>query len=91
MKTTIILKADKEIKEKAQKVAKKLGLTLSAVINASLTQFVKDEAVSFSTAPRMTARLEKLVGEARRDYKTGRNMSPEFTSAKDAIKWLNSK
>src|SRR3989344_6474301 len=46
MKTVITLKADKEVKESAQKVAAELGLTLSAVVNASLKQFVREKSLN---------------------------------------------
>ena len=40
MKTTTSLKIDKDVKEKAAKLAASLGLSLSAVINHSLKDFI---------------------------------------------------
>ncbi|MBI3627033.1 hypothetical protein HY224_03235 [Candidatus Uhrbacteria bacterium] len=91
MKTTIILKADKAVKESAQRTAKDLGLTLSAVINASLKQFVRSREVYFSAAPKMTPELEKLVRQAGQDYKNKRNISPMLNSAKEATDYLRAK
>lgn len=90
MKTTIILKADSEVKKMAQKIAEELGLTLSAVINASLKQFIRSREVYFSSLPKMSPELEKLVANSQSDYKAGRNISPVFSTAKEAIDYLHS-
>ena len=90
MKTMINIKADKEVKESAQKVASDLGLSLSAIINAYLKNFIRDREVSFSAAPRMTPYLEGVIREARADYQAGRNISPVFDTAEDANKYLDS-
>jgi len=45
MRTVIHIKADKEIKENAAKVAHELGLNLSDVINASLRTFIRTRTV----------------------------------------------
>lgn len=90
MKTTIILKADKEVKENAQKLAKELGLNLSAIINANLKQFIRSRSVYFSVMPKMTPELEKLIGQARKDYKAKKNISPVFDSIQEALNYLHS-
>jgi hypothetical protein len=36
----------------------------------------------------MTPHLEKLLGPIDADIKAGRNLSPAFTSAEEAIAWL---
>ncbi len=41
MTTVIHIKANKEVKENAQKAAKDLGLTLTDVINAALRNFIR--------------------------------------------------
>lgn len=91
MKTVINIKTDKEVKENAQKVAEELGLTLSAVVNASLKQFVRTREVYFSALPKMTLDLEKLVYQTRQDYEKEKNISPVFISAKDALDYLHSR
>lgn len=90
MKTIITLKADKEVKESAQRVAKDLGLTLSAVVNASLKQFVREKSLNLSVAPRMTPRLEKIVAQAMKDYKAGKNISPVLNSPEEIVNFLRS-
>lgn len=91
MKTTIILKADKDVKESAQKMAKDLGLTLSAVMNASLKQFVRSREAYFSLVPRMTPELERTIAGAEDDLKKGVRISPIFSSAKAMDNYLDAK
>ena len=90
MKTLINIKADKEVKEKAQKLAKELGLPLSTVINASLKQFIRSRELYFSVTPKMSPRLEKILGVVERDIGAKKNMSPAFSSAKEMDDYLDS-
>ena len=90
MKAVITLKTDREVKHTAQKLAADLGLTLSAVVNASLRQFIRDSGVHFSRNYVMTPELEKIIEKARSDRLAGKNISPIFDSAEDLIKSLNS-
>lgn len=88
MKTVIHIKADREIKENAQKAAQDLGLTLSDVINASLRNFIKTREVIFSDVPVMTEELEKLLDKVEDDIKHRRNLSPSFRNMDEAIDYL---
>lgn len=90
MTTVIHIKADKEVKENAQKAAKDLGLTLSDVINAALRNFIRTREVIFSDIPQMTPELEKLLGPMEEDIKNNRNLSPGFSNAEDMDKYLDS-
>ncbi len=87
-KVTINIKADTDVKKKAQKVAKELGMPLSTIINAYLHQLVRTKAVTFGVPtpkPAVKRRLDRLAKEARE----GKNLSPMFTSMDDAIAWLD--
>lgn len=90
MTTVIHIKADKEVKENAQKAAKDLGLTLTDVINAALRNFIRTREVIFSDIPQMTPELEKLLDRVEEDIKHNRNLSPAFKTAKDMDKYLDS-
>ena len=59
-KTIINIKADKEVKDQAKRLAERLGVPLSTVINSFLKQFIRSEEVTFSNARVMTPRLEAL-------------------------------
>lgn len=90
MKTAMInIKTNKEVKEQAQKLAEELGFSLSAIVTASLKQFVRTREVQFSAAYRMTPYLEGVLAEVEKDIKEGKNISPAFTNAKDMDVYLN--
>ncbi len=89
MKTQVNLKIDTHIKEKAQERAQKLGLSLSSVVNATLSQFARTGELELSVAPRMTAHLEELVIEARKEYLAGKTSGP-FSTADELMKHLTS-
>lgn len=89
MKTVIHVKADKEVKENAQKLAAQLGLSLSDVISASLRNFIRTREVYFTHTPRMTPELEKLLDQVEDDIKHNKNLSPRFKTAEQAIGYLD--
>ncbi len=51
MDTTILIKTKKDIKLRAQELAKELGLSLADVVNASLRQFVINQGITISKLP----------------------------------------
>jgi len=89
-KTTINIKADKEIKEKAQKVARNLGMPLSTVINAYLKQFIRTREVHFYLEGELKPSVKRRLDRLQKEALEGKNLSPRFKSAKDAISYLNS-
>jgi addiction module RelB/DinJ family antitoxin len=89
-KTQINLKVDKKTKTEAQKLAKKLGLSLSSIVNASLNQFIARKEVHFSVEPKMTPYLEAIIAEVEEDIKENRNISPAFGDSDSAIAYLKS-
>lgn len=90
MKTMINIKADREVKREAQRLAKKLGLSLSDVMNASLRNFIRTREVRISDIPHMTPELEKLIGIAERDRKVGKNISPILKTSEEVERYLDS-
>ncbi len=89
MKSVINIKADKEVKENAQKVARELGLPLSVVVNAFLKDFIRNRSIAFSAIPRMNPTLEKLLGKVEKDISVNKNMSKTFISADEANEYLD--
>lgn len=83
------VRIDTALKKKAQKTAKDLGLPLSIVINRSLRDFIAKRSMQF---PEVTPRpwLVKALKRVEEDIRLGREMSPVFTNAKDAIAYLKS-
>jgi len=89
MRTVIHIKADKEVKENAAKIARELGLNLSDVINASLRNFIRTREIVFSDVPQMTPELEKLLDKVEEDIKHNRNLVGPFKNAKEANDYLD--
>ena len=87
MKTQINLKVDTVVKRDAQRQAKRLGLSLSSVVNATLSQFARTGELQLTSAPRMTPFLEALVAEARHEHAAGRSVGP-FSSVETMIESL---
>jgi addiction module RelB/DinJ family antitoxin len=89
MKTQVNLKIDVDVKNQAQKRAKELGLSLSSVVNATLSQFARTGELELSVSPRITPHLEALVVEARKEHLAGKTSGP-FSTAEDLMKHLTS-
>lgn len=90
MKTVINIKADKEVKEEAQNLARELGIPLSTIINAYLKQIIRTRELYFSNIPKMTKELELLIGQVEKDLKKKTNIMGPFESAKDMDIYLDS-
>ena len=87
--TAIInIRTDVRIKNKAQAVTEKLGLSLSAVINAYLRQLIRTKSISFSLNEEPTDYLLKTLINSKKDIKKG-FVSPAFDNTKDADEWLD--
>jgi len=90
MKTIINIKTEPEVKESAQKLAAELGLSLSAVINGYLNQFIRNRSVYFSTEHQMSDQLEELLDVVEEDIKLGKNLSKDITSVEENTNYLKS-
>ncbi|OHB17790.1 MAG: hypothetical protein A2544_01860 [Candidatus Zambryskibacteria bacterium RIFOXYD2_FULL_43_10] len=91
MKTQLIVKTDREVKIRAQRTAKELGLSLSAVIGSYLKEFIREQKVTFSVEPQLRPEVGRILKEASADFKKGKNISPLFHNVEDAIHYLRSK
>lgn len=89
MKTAINIKADRAVKENAQRVASELGLSLSAIINAYLKQLVRNRTVYFSSLPHMSPELEALIGKVEKDIQEKRNVSRTLASPEEVSQYLD--
>ena len=84
----IITKTEPQVKLKAQRVAKDLGLSLSSLINAWLRQLIKTKTVVFSAADEEpTQYLLDALKESKEDIKAGRIVS--FNTADDTIGYID--
>jgi antitoxin component of RelBE/YafQ-DinJ toxin-antitoxin module len=89
-KTILNIKTDPETKVQIQEFAAELGVPVSVIMNAQIKQMLRDRKIVLSTGLEPTPYLVKIMEQVERDLKTGRNMSPAFSTAKDAINYLNS-
>lgn len=76
----INIKAEREVKEKAQDVARELGMPLSTVINAYLRQFIRTKEVHFSLEGNLKPAVKKRLDRLTRDVRDGKNLSGPFSS-----------
>ena len=91
MNTTVInIKTDKVLKSDAQKLAKNFGLPLSAIVNTYLREFVREKRIVFSEPPMPNAKTRKILDQALKDIKQGKNLVGPFESAEEMDNFLDS-
>jgi addiction module RelB/DinJ family antitoxin len=84
------IKIEPAIKEQARKTAEELGLSLSAVMNVLLKQFIRSKHLSVGVRdmPEIpNVRTRQVLKQAEEDMKAGQVLS--FASAKDALAYLD--
>ncbi|MBI2631296.1 hypothetical protein HYW73_03770 [Candidatus Nomurabacteria bacterium] len=88
MDTTMLIKTNKALKQKAQKLAKEMGLPLGTLVNNYLRDFIVERKATFY-APTLNKKTQRIIDAARKEYKAGKVSGP-FYSAEAMIKHLNS-
>lgn len=92
-KTVISVKVDKDVRDRARKVSRRIGVPLSMVVNQELRRFADERRVEFREPLIPNAKTRKILDEALKDIREGRGnkFSPAFTNMRDAIRWLHKK
>ena len=91
MTTQVIFKLDKKLKDKAMRKAQTEGVALSSILKMATKAFVEGELnVGLVREERFNAKTRKEIDQALKDIKSGKNLSPTFDNAKDAINYLKS-
>ncbi|MBI2446723.1 MAG: type II toxin-antitoxin system RelB/DinJ family antitoxin [Parcubacteria group bacterium] len=90
MKTLINIKADVDVKKRAQKIAKELGIPLSTIINAYLKQLGREQRINFIIPLRPNKETAKLLRRASKNYCERKNISHAFSTAEEMNVYLNS-
>jgi addiction module RelB/DinJ family antitoxin len=85
--TSLHIKIEPAVKERAQRTADELGLSLSSVVKALLKQFIRTKQLSVSLREIPNALLRKELQQAEEDIKAGRVIS--FAAGKDALDYLD--
>lgn len=85
----IFIKTEPETKAKAKKIAEKLGVDLSVVLNDYLKRFIKTKTVSLEEDQGETPSpyLKRIIKKARENRKKGKH-SPVFNTGEEAVAWL---
>ncbi len=89
MKTQVNFKIDAVVKRQAQKRAKQIGLSLNAIVNATLTRFARVGDFYVSSESNMTPKMIQIAERAIQEYKEGMTKGPFKTTA-DLMKSLES-
>lgn len=90
MKTAVVnFKTDLLTKQKAQDVAKKLGIPLSNLLNAYLVELASTGSVQLSIAEPMSQKTEKIVAQIEDDISKGQ-LSRPFNSLDEMFSHLDS-
>jgi addiction module RelB/DinJ family antitoxin len=77
MKTAVVnFKTDDATKRKAQQVAGSLGIPLSNLLNAYLSELANTGSVHFTTAEPMTEKMEHIISEAEAEIAKGQVSEP---------------
>lgn len=88
MQTAVInLRVEPQTKEKAQIVARQLGLSLSAVIEGFLAHLIRTKTVHFSLKEEPTEYMLQALKESKEDIKAGRVVS--FKNPDKALFYLD--
>ncbi len=83
---TVTCKVDDEVKANAEAIFDALGITMSAAINMFLRASIREEGLPIST--KLKTR-EELIEERIRESEKPENLSPVFSSMKEAKAWLD--
>ena len=76
MNTTLHVTIDAETKNKAQKLAKEMGLDISTVVKASLKTFVQTEIFHVEKSNTVTPYLAATIAQAKKELANGKAMGP---------------
>lgn len=86
--TAIYIKTETTTKRQAQQIARDLGLSLSAIVNRFLKQFIKTKTVTFSANDEIPNKQTiAIMKQAEKNLQKG-NHSPLFRTGEEAVSWL---
>ena len=89
MKTSMItIKTDPKVKKEIQKFSENIGISLSALTNAMYKKIIRERQIDLSDAYILNKKTAREIAEAEKDFREGKNISPLFNNAEDAIAYL---
>ncbi len=90
MQTMLSIKIDRELKKKAQEVAGILGVSLNAVINQNIKEFVSERKITFADHPILNPKARKALDKLLAESRTNKNIVGPFKTMKEMISSLDS-
>ena len=89
MTTQVIFKIDKKLKNKAMQKAQNEGIPFASILKLATKAFVENQLnVGLVGKEEFNLRTRKMIARELKDIEKGKNMSPGFSNAKDAIAYL---
>lgn len=90
MTTQLTVKIDKAFKERVAKKAKKDDLTLSDLVKMTFHAYEKGriEPGMMPVPERFNPKTRQILDRALKNVRQGKNLSPRFDNAQDAITYL---
>ncbi len=97
MSTIVNFKTDEKIKKEAQKIAKEMGVSLSAILNMFMAQFVRDRKLNIDLNEldireekfeNFNKKTQKHILEAEDEYKSGKMKTYSPTEARKFLEEL---
>ena len=92
--TVISVKVKRKLKDGVQKISRDMGVPMSILINNYFRRLMEEKGEYFAVSYKkevLKPHVAKRLAKIHEDIKNGRNLSPAFDNAKDAIEWLRSK
>ena len=88
--TPITIKIDSSVKQQAQDLAQKLGLSLSTIVENKLREVVRERRVIFEEELIPNKKTAKDLEKIETDIKANRNLSGPFNTFEELEDHLNS-
>jgi len=90
MQTMLSIKIDKDLKKKAQEVAGILGVSLNAVINQNIKEFISERKITFADHPVLNEKSRKMLDKLLAESKANKNIVGPFKTMEEMIASLDS-
>ena len=90
--TQVIFNIDKALKQKAQKKAKQQGLSYTDILHMSTKAYVEGTIEpGMVVKETFNPKTKKILDKALKNVREGKNLSPTFDNAQDAIAYLKNR
>lgn len=84
----VTVKIDAKLKHEAQRLAKSMGLSLSAIVENKLKEVIRERRVVFEEELVPNKKTARQLEQIEADIKAGKNISPVFDSVDDMFTHL---